>query len=90
MPDVIEYNMKTKTLSQRAYTQDEVNDFKRIKEENKTSDRDKMLMESLPIMDQIDAILNGLKFINENGIELPDDLKGVINHWLSIKQKYPK
>lgn len=52
--------------------------------------RQKAYEKSLPIGDQLDAILKAFDMVLQEGNELPYELIDVIEHWQLIKEKYPK
>lgn len=42
-------------------------------------------IEYLPIGDQLDAILKGFDLLRSNGIDLPEELHDVLDHWQNVK-----
>jgi len=43
----------------------------------------------IPITDQLDALLKQFNLMRMNGLNLVDDLDGVIGEWLAVKRKHP-
>lgn len=52
--------------------------------------RKKAYEKSLPMTDQLDAILKAFDMVLQDGGELPYELIDIIEKWQDIKAKYPK
>ncbi len=52
--------------------------------------RRKAYEKTLPLSDQLDAILKAFDMVLQDGGDLPYELIDVIEKWQDIKEKYPK
>lgn len=52
--------------------------------------RRKAYEKSIPLTDQLDAILKAFDMVLQDGGELPYELVDIIEKWQDIKFKYPK
>lgn len=52
--------------------------------------RAKAYLKTLPIGDQLDAILKAFDMVLQDGGNLPYELIDVVEKWQDIKAKYPK